>query len=195
MMTSSPPKRDRLLETARSLFYKHGIRRVTVEEICRTAGVSKVTFYKYFENKIDLAKALIVSLVAEKVRSFEGIMRLDLPYPEKMEKLVAMRLADAEDVSREFLQELYQSANPEIRDLLQRKTAEVIEVAIKHYTQAQKDGYIRPDIKPEFLMWLLNHMIDMVGDESLVRLYGSTRELTAELINFFLYGIINRESE
>ncbi len=195
MMTSSPPKRDRLLETARSLFYKHGIRRVTVEEICRTAGVSKVTFYKYFENKIDLAKALIVSLVAEKVRSFEGIMRLDLPYPEKMEKLVAMRLADAEDVSREFLQELYQSANPEIRDLLQRKTAEVIDVAIKHYTQAQRDGYIRPDIKPEFLMWLLNHMIDMVGDESLVRLYGSTRELTAELINFFLYGIINRERE
>ncbi|NOZ62096.1 MAG: TetR/AcrR family transcriptional regulator, partial [Calditrichaeota bacterium] len=48
-----------MFETAQDLFFRYGIRRVTVEEICRTAGVSKMTFYKYFKNKIDLVKKLM----------------------------------------------------------------------------------------------------------------------------------------
>ena len=51
-------KRDQLLQTGEALFIKHGMRRVTVEEICRQAGVSKPTFYKYFQNKAALARAI-----------------------------------------------------------------------------------------------------------------------------------------
>lgn len=44
-------KQRELIETAAQLFFKHGFKRVTVEEICRTAKVSKVTFYRYFAAK------------------------------------------------------------------------------------------------------------------------------------------------
>ncbi len=47
-----------VLAAARELFWKHGLKRVTVEEICREAGVSKMTFYKFFPNKVTLAKAV-----------------------------------------------------------------------------------------------------------------------------------------
>jgi AcrR family transcriptional regulator len=44
-------KRIQITETAIRLFSQFGTKRVTIEEICRTAGVSKVTFYKHFKNK------------------------------------------------------------------------------------------------------------------------------------------------
>ncbi|NQV51449.1 MAG: helix-turn-helix transcriptional regulator, partial [Candidatus Marinimicrobia bacterium] len=45
-----PPKEGDILRTAEKLFMQFGYNRVTVEEICREAKVSKVTFYKYFSN-------------------------------------------------------------------------------------------------------------------------------------------------
>ena len=49
-------KIQQLVTTAQELFMRHGIRRVTVEEICSEANISKMTFYKYFKNKIELTK-------------------------------------------------------------------------------------------------------------------------------------------
>ena len=37
-----------IVETATDLFMRYGVKRVTVEEICQTAKISKMTFYKYF---------------------------------------------------------------------------------------------------------------------------------------------------
>jgi len=65
---------------------------------------------------------------------------------------------------------------------------------LKDYSEAQARGDIRPDIKPEFIMYILNKMIAMISDEELAKLYDSPRDITAELTNFFFYGILNREN-
>jgi AcrR family transcriptional regulator len=46
--------RNSLLEQGRMLFEKHGLRRTTVDEVARAAGVSKGAFYLFFESKEDL---------------------------------------------------------------------------------------------------------------------------------------------
>ena len=55
-MEKRSAKLQAILDAAKSLFWKHGIRRVTIEEICEVAGVSKMTYYKYFSNKTAIAK-------------------------------------------------------------------------------------------------------------------------------------------
>ncbi len=47
-------KRDRLYRAAEPLFERYGYRKTTVEEICRSAGMSKRTFYELFDDKADL---------------------------------------------------------------------------------------------------------------------------------------------
>ena len=58
-----PEKYQQIVETATDLFMRFGVKRVTVEEICRTAQISKMTFYKYFNNKIELAEYIIFSIL------------------------------------------------------------------------------------------------------------------------------------
>ncbi len=43
MSVKSNPKRELILSTGKDLFWKFGFRRVTIEEICKEAGISKMT--------------------------------------------------------------------------------------------------------------------------------------------------------
>ncbi|CAN5396708.1 TetR/AcrR family transcriptional regulator [soil metagenome] len=56
-----PPKnaRDRLLDTAINLFYANGFHAVGLDAILEETGVTKTTFYKYFDCKEDLIVAAI----------------------------------------------------------------------------------------------------------------------------------------
>ena len=58
-------KREALLNTGRRLFWKYGFKRVTISEICEEADVSKMTYYRCFENKTDLAKTIFDKVVKE----------------------------------------------------------------------------------------------------------------------------------
>lgn len=47
-------KRQRIIESATTLFLRHGYRRTSVDEIAREAHVAKGTIYTYFKNKAEL---------------------------------------------------------------------------------------------------------------------------------------------
>jgi len=54
---SAAPKsrvRDRIMQTAADLFYRHGIRAVGVDTIACEAGTNKMSFYRNFASKDDL---------------------------------------------------------------------------------------------------------------------------------------------
>src|SRR5258708_16857368 len=51
--------RQRLLETARALFYQEGIRAIGVDTIVERSGVGKATLYRHFPTKDDLIAAYI----------------------------------------------------------------------------------------------------------------------------------------
>ena len=58
--------RDRLFSAAINLFYRNGIRAVSVDAIAAEAGTTKVTFYRVFESKDDL----VVQVLEEQSRRF-----------------------------------------------------------------------------------------------------------------------------
>lgn len=63
MPTATPTRpsaaRERILDTAFSLFYARGIRAVGVDLIIAESGVAKATFYKHFPAKDDLVVAYL----------------------------------------------------------------------------------------------------------------------------------------
>jgi AcrR family transcriptional regulator len=52
--------REILLEVGARLFVERGIAHVSVEQLVSCAGVSRATFYGFFENKNELAAAILV---------------------------------------------------------------------------------------------------------------------------------------
>jgi AcrR family transcriptional regulator len=88
-----------LMETGRKLFWKYGFRRVSVDEICREANVSKMTFYRCFDNKTDLAQKIFLRVVNEGVRKFNEIMEADTTAAGKLKQMLMIKMEGTNEIS------------------------------------------------------------------------------------------------
>lgn len=195
MFRSSNQKKQDILESGKKLFWKHGFRRVTIEEVCSDAKVSKMTFYKFFSNKMDLVRTIMEKLVAFSMKQYNEIMESDIPFHEKITKQIEMKMEGTSEISNEFLDDLLVHADQEVMQMMQKMTQESFASVMEGYIKAQKEGHVRKDLKPEFIQYFLNHMFEMLKDEKLIALYGSTSELATEVTKFFFYGILESKEK
>lgn len=182
-----------IITAGKNLFWKHGIKKVSVEEICKKAGTSRVTFYKYFPNKTDLALHLLNEIIDRAFKDYDEIMKSDLSFEQKVEGTIQLKLEGTRDFSMEFLHDIYSGEFPELSDFFMKTVQKSMKNIKDDYTEAQKDGLIRKDIKIEFILYFMNHLQNMISDPELEDLYDSTADLAGELVRFFFYGIMPRK--
>jgi len=177
-------KYQQLVDTAEELFFRHGIKRVTVEEICRKAGVSKMTFYRHFTNKIDLVKHISYAGLEKGEKKLDEVTAMDIPFPEKLRIMLGYRLQVMATMSTEFIEEYMQL------DFSVSIQQAWIQRVVQFLSEAQKEGYIRPGIRPEFILVVVNKLNELAEDERLKALYPNYVELSREVFNFLYYGIL-----
>ena len=193
MSKTSNPKRDLILRTGKELFWKFGFKRVTIEEICKEAGVSKMTYYKYFSNKLDLVKTLMDTILQESLEQYRRIIDSDVPYPEKVVQMIQLKRDNVQTMSNEFFRDYVQSADPEMINYLNQLTQENLQMFVNDFAKAQKEGDIRKDLKVGFIMYIMNHLVEMTHDNQLLDMYDKPEDLVMEITNFIFYGILNRD--
>jgi hypothetical protein len=99
-------------------------------------------------------------------------------------------MENTEDLSQEFLTDLYRNPNPELLEFFESRKKEFLDQILADFIKAQKSGYLRKNLKPEFILYFLNHMFEMAKDQALYSIYSNAQELIMELTNFFFYGIM-----
>ncbi|MGD0755813.1 MAG: TetR/AcrR family transcriptional regulator [Bacteroidales bacterium] len=183
-----------IASAAKSLFWKHGIRRVSIEEICEVAGVSKMTCYKYFSNKTAIAKYLIEDLFETQVNTYKEIYNSDISYEEKVKKIIDLKMSNAHEMSQELLDDIYKYQDEELAETIEDIKKRMIGIYLDDIRNEQKKGEIRSDIKPEFMLYFLNNLTEMLTDQQLVRLYSNPEQMIIEVMSFFFYGIMPRKN-
>jgi AcrR family transcriptional regulator len=181
--TKRSKKETQIVETAEDLFMRYGVKRVTVEEICRRAGVSKMTFYKYFANKIELVRHLWNAWVDEGYERLDEIDEMDIPLPEKIQMMFDWKTDLLSKMSTEFLEEILP---------LDLEREKVLHRFMEFIIKAQKRGEIRAGINPEFLIAVLDKLQELGNNEELRARYPSLIEFNREIKDFFWYGVIVR---
>jgi AcrR family transcriptional regulator len=193
-MEKESGKFEAIVAAARSLFWKHGIRRVTIEEICQDAGVSKMTCYKYFSNKTAIAKYLIEDMFESGVKAYKEIYNSNIPYEEKVKKLVDLKMSNTHEMSQELLDDVYKYQDEELSETIENIKKKMIGIYLDDISQAQKMGEIRNDVKPEFMLYFLNNLTEMLTDQRVVGIYQNPEQMIVEVMNFFFYGIMPRKN-
>ena len=184
-----------IMIASKKLFWKFGFKRVTIEEVCHEANVSKMTFYKHFKNKMELIKYLINHITDKAMKQYHEIMNSDIPFTEKVKKSIDLKLESSKDMSNEFYDDYVRHADSEMLALLQEKSNKMMGAILNDYIEAQKNRDIRQDIKPEFILYFLNHMLEMAKDERLEKIYDNPQDMIMEFTNFFFYGVLPRDGK
>ncbi len=177
-------KYTQLVETAKGLFLKHGIKRVTVEEICEKASVSKVTFYKYFSDKMQLARIIVDQLNDEGFSKFDEINRLNLPYPEKVDLMTQWRAAFFSQMAAEFIEDVL------VFDDVQQ---EVEKRHLRNIVDAQEKGEIRPDLSPKLILLVTEKLNEIVKDGSWKAIFTDFNEFQRQIRKIYYYGLLENK--
>ncbi|MDH5720009.1 MAG: TetR/AcrR family transcriptional regulator [Spirochaetia bacterium] len=183
-------KYNDILKTGQKLFFKFGTKRVSVEEICQKALVSKMTFYKYFKDKNDLTKVILQRIFDEAVIEYNQIMKDDIDFIKKIEKIIKLKLDKSAEYGDIFLDELLET-NEELKNFVRQKSLEAYNLNIEFFKKGKSEGVIRKNMKPEFFMFLIEDITDMLHNEKLKKIIPDLHERFEELLNYFFYGIAN----
>jgi len=183
-----------ILYHAKLLFWKHGVRRVSVEEICRVAGVSKMTFYRLFRNKNEAALTVLQNEHEKSLMQYRSIMDRQIPFSEKIKQIMLLKKESSTDISKEFISEIYQNEDIGLKQQIEKYRLIVKDEVFKNFKEAKKQGWIRQDLNIDFIMYMLDRLTQMVFDERLNNIYESSQEVIMEMSNFFFYGILPCES-
>ena len=185
-------KKQNLIQTGIDLFLRHGIRRITVEEICEKAHVSKMTFYKYFRNKNDLVKTILQQMMDTAMQQYHEIMSSSIPFPEKAKRMIDLKMRATKGFGKAFYSEIMSMRNPDLIEMFGRSRQKNLQTIISDLIAAQRQGDIRPEINPEFISYLMDHLIEMAEDPRINQIFDTPQAIINELTNFFFYGILAR---
>lgn len=189
--TNLPVKQRSILNTAEDLFKRFGIKRITIEEICKKAGVSKMTFYKYFKNKKFLVRFMWQNLFDEGLKRFNEIDNMDIPFPDKIELILKFKEETAKNISHEFAMEYFNDL-PDMQSFFFEMYSKIIDRFILFIQKAQQQGFVRRDMKPEFFLAAIQKLTELTKDRELIAKYKDNQKFVMEVNNFYFYGIFPR---
>jgi len=187
-------RKRQIIGAGKTLFSKFGYRRVTIEEICRVAGVSKMTYYRFFENKIELVRFILTEMSEEGRQAYRDIMAMEVPFEEKVRRTIRMKEESAAKFSDELLRDVYEDRGGELVTVIEKMTVDFLGEVMADYRNAQEEGHVRRDLNLKIIPYFLNQINNMVRDPHLLEIYpGNMKAIMKELTNLFFYGIMESE--
>ncbi|HYF25628.1 MAG TPA: TetR/AcrR family transcriptional regulator [Baekduia sp.] len=172
--------RARLLEVVERLLDEgESFTEMSVERLVQEAGMSRSTFYVYFEDKGDLLRAWLADVTEELGAAAEAWWQLG---PEATRDDVRRVLANIVAVYRPYVSLMaatYDTAayDTAVRELTDAMMATNMASLRKHIRAGQKAGFVDPSLPPEqtsaWLTWMaergLHQLVRHAGDAELER--------------------------
>lgn len=179
----------KLLNAAKILFFRRGIKAISVEQIAEEAGVSKMSFYRSFENKGAIALAILKNEVEESLVGYRAITYSENTFLDKMEMFMILKMEQMELVSSQFYMEVVSNEIPELSDYYAQQQRDGLEHFKMMFKVAQENGEVRADLNLTFIPMIADYLNKLSADKEYVKMMGGHKEMIKTVASFFLYGI------
>lgn len=138
--------KEEIIKISLAGFLRHGIRKMTVQNLVSPLGISTKTVYKYFKNKEDLLKECLVHHYTNQISELPELIERCPNAVQAMTTLWNLAIAADFGVARSFYHDLnyyYPSLQDRILKKYENKISDTIVKLIKNGT---KDGYFIKDL-------------------------------------------------
>lgn len=186
----SVPKHKNLLDAAQELFFRFGLHKVTVDEICAKAKVSKMTFYKEFENKNQLALMIYEFYNESAVKDTQELLELPIDFLEMIERLILLKQKYSRLLGNIFMKEIV-GEDEIFSQLIDKFFKEQKQLRLKILQRGKSEGYIRPEVDGDLFDLLLQNFASLLHQHEFLEKYPDIEKLSRLSVELFFYGLSN----
>jgi AcrR family transcriptional regulator len=184
--------RQRIIEGARSHFFTHGFRGVTMDDLAGELGMSKKTLYAHFSSKT----ALVVAVLDDKFRTVDAdlgrVTSGGLPdIHATMHHLLGSLQQHIQEIQPPFVRDVHRNA-PELFKSIQLRRRTMVE---KHFGKVlgagRRQGIVRKDIPTGTMIEILLGTIDaIVNPARMTELKLTPHTALSTILKIFFYGVL-----
>ena len=180
-------KKADVLKAALALFQNHGFKKVSINEIAHSAGVSPVTIYNHFGSKDALVRECVVTFLNGLMQRYQDVMQSERPFLETL-KLIVL---DKTDIATQFQGELMQTAlrlDPGYIESFWQN--QIGPVTMSFFEEGKRQGAINPEISNEALQIYFEVIRKGIAASSVMQLdMAQHPQLARDLIRVMTYGL------
>lgn len=165
-------KKERIMKAAVEEFYQYSYDKSSINRIVLAAGISKGSFYQYFEDKKDLYKYMFTRIGQEKVKYLSPAIQNPFQHSffQVMREMFASGLAFANEnpvYSQIGIRLLQDKQHMIYKEVIGVNEAVAIDIYKQLLLHGIKSGELRQDIDTDFVARLLYNMSAYITIEDL----------------------------
>lgn len=185
---------ERILAGSLELFFKAGIKSVTMDDIARHLGISKKTIYQFFTDKNELVIALVRKRMQDDECQMKDIMEQSSDVIERMLNMMKCSEDIFSRINPILIHDL-QKYHPEAWAVFQQfKSGVVIRTLEQLLSEGVTQGYIRTDIDVKVMARMRMHQVELGFNTSVFPLAEfSPWQVQYQFLEHFNYGICTLE--
>lgn len=144
-------KFEKIIRESTELFSRYGIRNLSMDDICREISISKKTLYQYVENKAELIRAIMTSMMNDPAgkERWESIKHLNaIDQLLESSRLICSNMRRLPASATFELKKYY----PDIfNEFSQKKKDQVYDAIVENIRKGISEGFYRSDLDVELV--------------------------------------------
>lgn len=183
--------RGRILQTSRDMFFRYGIKTITMDDICRQMGISKKTIYQFFEDKNQLVEELVKLTTEENLRCINGFVNEAEHAIHEFVLLMRHMSGFFSDMNPVMLYDMYKYHSDAYGVFRKYRDKEIYRVVKQNLERGIREKLYREDIPVGILAKLRIEEVSMMFNPEIFSKEGySFVQVQMELMKHFLHGIV-----
>ncbi|MGM0867443.1 MAG: TetR/AcrR family transcriptional regulator [Bacillota bacterium] len=180
-------KMKNIEEATLELLNQKNISNITMDEIAKNAGVSKVTLFNYYNTKENLINTTIQNFLASVYEEYERLIESDLPFEQTYIELTQYKMKKIQSTTSMFFHNVMQqyASDTTFFDKDAQETSD--RLVLRLLQKGRKEGKINPAYSDEVLLMLMHIFTEglksqAINSDDLIK-YG------AQISQMFLNGL------
>ena len=185
-----------IIKTAGDMFFRLGIRSVSIDDICHELGMSKKTFYVYFASKDELVEQMLQANINYMASKMEDLLKTG-DFKQLVAKFIKHQEEEKNDVRRvpQLVYDL-KKYYPQQFAQFQRNCFKTQKAYIMAYLeQGQKEGLVRANLNIELVAGLFAKIhSDAIRDLEEIEGHGyNMHQFGYTVMDVFVRGVLSEE--
>ncbi|QMW02144.1 TetR/AcrR family transcriptional regulator [Spirosoma foliorum] len=186
--------KERILAEAERLFWKYGVRSVTMEDIAHQLGISKKTIYQHFNDKEQILYQVIQDKTGRDQSEMDCMVTETSNPVEEILGVLNMIRKNTDQVSPNLLIDIKRYYPQAFALFRQYKEGQIMRSILENIQKGISQGIYRSDINPTILARLRVEQIELAFNHDLFPSdQYSMHDVQAELMHHFVRGMLTEK--